>query len=126
MRTHRLILLAHGSSRASWRQPIEALAERLGAELGPGAVAAAYLELCPPDLLAVAEAAVAEGITQLTVLPLFWSGGGHVTRDIPPQVAAVAQRFPDLAVTVTAAVGEHPALVTALLGVARAAESGDG
>jgi sirohydrochlorin cobaltochelatase len=123
MRTHRLILLAHGSSRSSWRLPIEAMAERLAAELGAGSVAVAYLELCPPTLIEVARVAVAEGIERLTVLPLFWSGGGHVTRDIPPQVDEIRQELPDLDIVVESAVGEHPALIQALVGVARLAES---
>lgn len=114
----RLIIFAHGSSRASWKRPIEALAGRIGARLGAGRAQAAYLELCPPSLMDAAEQAVADGVGRLRVLPLFWSGGGHVTRDIPPQVAAVQARFPGLQITVESAVGEHPALVDALVAIA--------
>lgn len=123
MRTHRLILLAHGSSRAEWRRPIEAMAARLAAELGPDSVDVAYLELCPPTLMEVSRRARDQGIERVTVLPLFWSGGGHVARDIPPQVDEIRHEIPDLLISVEAAVGEHAALVRALVGVARAAES---
>ena len=99
------------------------MADRLAAELGPDSVAVAYLELCPPSLLEVARVAYDQGIEQVTVLPLFWSGGGHVARDIPPQVDEIKREIPGLVVSVEAAVGEHPALVRALVGVARAAES---
>ncbi len=114
----RLVILAHGSRRTSWRLPIERLAARLSERLGAAHVAVAYLELCEPDLVAVAAQAVADGVTQLRVLPLFWSGGGHVARDVPPQVDAVRAAHPTLGVIVEPAVGEHPALVDAMVQIA--------
>ncbi|MCA9527082.1 MAG: hypothetical protein KC549_12390, partial [Myxococcales bacterium] len=55
--TH-LVILAHGSSRAAWRQSIEALSARVEAG-APGAVHLAWLEAAEPDLLAAVAGAVA-------------------------------------------------------------------
>jgi sirohydrochlorin cobaltochelatase len=39
------------------------------------------------------------------------AGGAHVDHDIPAQVEAVKDRFPDLALTVLPPIGEHPRMV---------------
>lgn len=105
----RVILLGHGSKRAAWRAPFDALSARLGAS-----VAVAYLELCEPTLLQAATQAAAEGIRRLVVLPVFWSGGGHVARDVPGQVALAQQVEGIEAIEVLPAVGEHPYVIEAL------------
>ncbi|MEZ4468424.1 MAG: CbiX/SirB N-terminal domain-containing protein [bacterium] len=81
MATDHLVILAHGSSREAWRAPIEALSARI-AERSAGPVHLAWLEAAPPDLEAVLAGAVAQGATAVRVLPLFWSSGGHVARDV--------------------------------------------
>ena len=107
-----VILLAHGSSRASWRAPFEALAARLGPT-----TRMAYLELCPPTLAEAVTAAVEAGITHVAVLPVFWSSGGHVTRDVPAQVEA-ARQVPGIAsIEVLTTVGEHPKIIEALASI---------
>ena len=104
-----VILLAHGSSRAAWRAPFEALATRLGPT-----TRIAYLELCPPTLVDVVTAAAEAGITRIAVLPVFWSSGGHVARDVPGQVEA-ARQVPGIeSIEVLTAVGEHPKIIAAL------------
>ena len=104
-----VILLAHGSSRAAWRAPFEALAARLGPS-----TRMAYLELCPPTLVEAATAAAAAGITHIAVLPVFWSSGGHVARDVPGHVEA-ARAVPGIeSIEVLTAVGEHPRIIEAL------------
>lgn len=74
----------------------------------------AYLEACPPTVAEAAAQAVADGETRLLVLPLFISGGGHVRHDLAPQVAAVADAHPELAVELLPALGEHPLVLDAL------------
>lgn len=115
----RVVLLGHGSRRAAWRAPFEALSARLGPT-----VQVAYLELCEPTLLQVATQAAAEGINRLVVLPVFWSGGGHVARDVPDAVEA-ARTVPGIeSITVLPAVGEHPYVIEALARIVAEANPG--
>lgn len=107
-----VILLAHGSSRATWRAPFEALADRLGPS-----TRMAYLELCPPSLVDAVTAAAEAGITHIAVLPVFWSSGGHVTRDVPEQVEAARQVAGIESIEVLTAVGEHPKIIDALAAI---------
>ena len=56
----------------------------------------------------VAEEAVRDGVSELRVLPLFISAGGHVERDIPEQASGIEREHPALAVELLPAVGEDP------------------
>jgi len=114
-----LILLAHGSPRAEWRLSIEALAERVR-QATPVPVSLAWLEAAPPDLAAAGAAAVAAGAREVGVLPLFWSSGGHVARDVPDQVAALRHAWPGVVFEVLPTLGEHPRVVAAIADIAAA------
>ena len=118
-----LLLVAHGSRRTAWRQPIEALRERLAAHLGGEAVRLANLELCPPTIATAIEEAVAAGASRIRVLPLFISGGGHVQADVAPQVEAAAVAYPGVSVEILPALGEHPVVIEAVCAIARGATS---
>jgi sirohydrochlorin cobaltochelatase len=111
-----LILLAHGSPDPRWRAPFEKLAATLKAELGAGRVKLAYLEYVAPSLEEVAGelAREGEGQCRLRILPLFMSGGGHVTRDIPDLVAALGWKYPEIVAEILPPVGEHPRVVAAI------------
>lgn len=120
----RLILVAHGSRRASWRAPLDALTGRVQARLGPDAVRLAFMELCPPDLETVVAEAVADGVTRIRILPLFMSSGGHVKHDIAPTIDALAAAHPGVDVQLLPALGEHPLVLDALCAIADDTEGG--
>jgi sirohydrochlorin cobaltochelatase len=46
-------------------------------------------------------------VRRVHVLPLFFAGGAHVARDIPEQVSAVRDLFPDVSVEILSPIGEH-------------------
>ncbi|MEZ4433830.1 MAG: CbiX/SirB N-terminal domain-containing protein [bacterium] len=120
----RLVLIAHGSTRSTWRAPLEALRDRLAARLGADGVRLAFMELCPPDLGTVLAEAAADGVDAVRVLPLFMSAGGHVTHDIAPAVEALRSKHPAIALELLPALGEHPRVLDALCEIA--IESGVG
>ena len=109
-----LILLAHGSRDAQWRQPIEAVQQSLQQSSPQLLCCCAYLEACDPDLQQAARQLVAEGASRITVLPLFLGTGKHAREDIPKVVQEIRDSHPGLPVALQPAVGEHPR-VTALL-----------
>ena len=109
-----LILLAHGSRDALWRQPIEAVLKAVQQTHPQSLAACAYLEACAPDLPTAARGLVEAGATHITVLPLFLGTGKHAREDIPKLVQEIRDTHPQVAVELEPAVGEHPR-VTALL-----------
>lgn len=84
-----LVLVAHGSRRASSneevRQVAAQLAERAGAEYEM--VLAAFLELAEPLIPAGVQCCLDNGMEEVVVLPYFLSAGRHVVEDIPAEVA---------------------------------------
>ena len=109
-----LILFAHGARDPRWAEPFETIANAVR-DRAPGlAVRLAYLELMEPDLASATDALAAEGCMRIDVLPLFLGSGGHLRRDLPPLVEALAGRHPTIAVTLHPAAGEAPALISAM------------
>ncbi len=113
-----LVLFAHGSSRPEWRAPLDSLRTWTQEEVAAHVqVHLAFLERTRPTLLEVVAGAVAAGAAAIEILPMFISGGGHVERDLPPLMAALQAAHPGLPVKLHPAIGEHPAIVTAIAGL---------
>jgi sirohydrochlorin cobaltochelatase len=109
--TRGLLLFAHGARDPRWAEPFEAVARRI-AELDPQLpVVLGFLEFMTPDLRAAGQALVARGCTAVDVVPLFLGAGGHVRKDVPVLMQALAADHPQVRWTLKAAIGEHPALI---------------
>jgi len=113
-----VIVFAHGSRDARWREPVEAVARRM-AELSPEvAVACAYLELVTPDLPTGVERLMADGARAVHVVPLFLGVGKHVREDLPRLVDELRARHQDVDFSLAPAVGETPEVVDLLARIA--------
>ncbi|MDX1802142.1 MAG: CbiX/SirB N-terminal domain-containing protein [Marinobacter sp.] len=112
--SHRIILLAHGSSDSRWCQTFEQLAAPTVAAV-PGSVIA-YMELSTPSMEDEIARAAADGCTDVTVLPLFLAAGRHLRKDVPGMIAELEKQYP-LAIHLAPPVGENPQLGIAIRGV---------
>ena len=118
MHARGVILFAHGSRDPLWHKPMEAVAAQVKA-LDPQAhVACAYLELTEPDLPSTARQLVAQGVQQLTIVPMFLGVGRHAREDLPLLVESMRREHPDIDIQLQAAVGENPQLVALLAQIA--------
>ena len=109
-----IALFAHGSRDAQWNAPIEAVAQCMR-ELAPDVpVACAYLELTAPDLPQAVQALCAQGVTHLTVWPMFLGMGRHVRQDLPRLLGELRRRWPALHIEQAPPIGSHPSVVLAL------------
>lgn len=111
---HGIILFAHGSRDPLWHRPMEAVAARIAALDPQAPVRCAYLELTTPDLPACAAAMVAEGVSHITILPLFLGVGKHAREDLPQLLAALKTRHPAVTFTLQPAIGEDARVVDLL------------
>ncbi|MCX7278004.1 MAG: CbiX/SirB N-terminal domain-containing protein [Burkholderiales bacterium] len=122
MLTRGVILFAHGSRDPLWHKPMEAVADQVRA-LDPQAhVVCAYLELTEPDLPSTARQLVAQGVQQLTVVPMFLGVGRHAREDLPLLVEGMRLEHPNVDIRLQAAVGENPQLVSLLAKIALGTE----
>jgi len=112
-----LVLFAHGARDPRWADTVNALAARI-AERSPGlAIEPAFLEFMTPDLAGAVDALVARGVRSVVVAPVFLAAGGHVLRDLPDRLAAIATRHPGLSVRVEPALGSRPEVLDAMAAV---------
>ena len=113
-----IVLLAHGSRDERWREPIEAVAARVTALDPQARVVCAYMELAAPDLRTAAAALIASGATVVRVVPLFLGMGKHAREDLPLQVEALRQAWPQVDFQLAGIVGEEPELIDLLARIA--------
>ena len=103
-----LILIAHGSRDPRWRASVEQVVNAVEADVGPGKVRLAYMDLTPPTLMDVASEAVRTGSARIRVLPLFLATEGHVERDVQPLVDAVREALRTVEVELLPPIGQFP------------------
>jgi sirohydrochlorin cobaltochelatase len=82
------------------------LAARPGIE-----VQLAYLELMTPSLENAVSACAEKGVTRIRLIPLFMAQGGHLKQDLPKKIAALRERHPGVAITVSPPIGEVDAIL---------------
>ena len=109
-----IVLFAHGSRDPLWRQPLEAVAQRMREQQPRTQVETAYLELGEPGLPVTVARLVASGIRHITVLPMFFGMGKHAREDLPALLDALGREHPSVAFVALPAVGEHPAVIEVL------------
>ena len=101
-----LVLFAHGARDPRWAIPFERLTER-AREMQPGTrVSLAFLELMSPRLPERIDELVQSGVTHVSVVPVFLGQGGHVLRDLPPLLDELREKYPQLEIRLSKAVGE--------------------
>ncbi|MDP3085046.1 MAG: CbiX/SirB N-terminal domain-containing protein [Rubrivivax sp.] len=113
-----LILFAHGARDPRWALPFEAVATRVRAARPGLAVRLAYLEFIAPDLAGAGAELAALGCTRIAVQPMFLGAGGHVRKDLPLLLQALAAAHPAVAFTVHTAVGEIESVADAMAAAA--------
>ncbi len=114
MSRHGIILFAHGSRDPLWHRPMEAVAARIAELDAQTPVRCAYLELTPPDLPACAAALVADGVSHITILPMFLGVGKHAREDLPQLLVTLKARHPEVTFALQPAIGEDPRVVDLL------------
>jgi sirohydrochlorin cobaltochelatase len=109
-----LILFAHGARDASWAAPFLRLQGLLQAQQPGLAVKLAFLELMTPDLAECVTQLLADGVDDVTVVPVFLGQGGHVQRDLPKLLAQLREAHPGLRLSAAAPVGEDADVLDAM------------
>jgi sirohydrochlorin ferrochelatase len=120
-----VLLVDHGSRRAEANALVSDWARMLGGRVDH-VIHVAHLELAEPSIAQGIDACVADGASDITVLPCFLSPGRHTIEDVPAIATAAAARHRDVTVRIAEPIGTHPLLVDLLLERLRETESGLG
>ncbi|WP_323144036.1 sirohydrochlorin chelatase [Massilia phyllosphaerae] len=119
--TSALVLFAHGARAASWAVPFQRLRELTAQQRPDCKVTLAFLELMTPTLPDEVAALVADGVPDITVVPVFLGQGGHLLRDLPQLMDGLRATYPEVRFSTVPAVGENPDVLAAMAAYCAAA-----
>ncbi len=110
-----IILFAHGARDARWREPFDRLAALWKAQHSSTPVQLAFLEMMGPSLEVAVASLVSAGASEIVVVPVFFGQGGHLRNDFPVLLNSCQEKFPQVTLSATLAVGEDEAVLQAIV-----------
>jgi sirohydrochlorin cobaltochelatase len=115
MNTKAIVLFGHGARDIRWREPFDRLAALWKVQHPNTLVELAFLELMQPSFEEAIGSLVAAGANEVVVVPLFFGQGGHLRNDFPVLLSACREKFPEVTLSATPAVGEDEAVLKAII-----------
>lgn len=115
MNTKAIVLFGHGARDTRWREPFDRLIALWKAQHPDIQVELAFLELMQPSLDEAIVALVDGGATEVVVVPVFFGQGGHLRNDFPVLLSACREKFPQVSLSATPAVGEDEAVLQVII-----------
>ena len=118
-----LIIVAHGSRKASSNEEVMSLGDKVESLLGEHYtyVMTAFLEFTSPLLEESILSCVEKGANEIVILPYFLASGNHVTRDIPEVVEKMQALHPKVKMVLQEHIGSASGMVTLLRDMAATA-----
>ncbi|GGI15814.1 sirohydrochlorin chelatase [Oxalicibacterium faecigallinarum] len=114
MITRAIVLFAHGARDPRWAEPFKRLQYRVQSRDPAIRVALGFLELMSPRLPELVDDLVPQGISHISIVPVFLGQGGHVMRDLPEIIEVLRQKYPDVEFRIATAVGEDESVLDAM------------
>ena len=110
-----IILFGHGARDARWREPFNRLAALWKVQHSGVLVELAFLEMMQPSLEDAVATLSSAGASEIVVVPVFFGQGGHLRNDFPVLLDACQEKFPQVALSATLAVGEDEDVLQAII-----------
>jgi sirohydrochlorin cobaltochelatase len=110
-----IILFGHGARDILWREPFDRLATLWREQQVKIPVEVAFLEMMQPSLDEAVASLIASGAIQITVVPVFFGQGSHLRNDFPVLLESCREKFPQITLGATSAVGEDLAVLQAII-----------
>jgi len=109
-----ILFFAHGSRDPNWRRPFDAILADFRGMHATKRAELAFLEFMTPDFASGVQALVAQGATQIRVIPLFLAEGAHTRRDLAALIDAAGANHPSVLFSVSPAIGEIDSIRSAI------------
>jgi sirohydrochlorin ferrochelatase len=112
-----LLIIAHGSRRQASNDEVHLLTRQIAARTDHGfdQVDCAFLELADPSIPDAIRSCAAQGSSDIVVLPYFLSAGRHVSEDIPREIEATRNEFPELEIKLAPYLGSIPGIADLMI-----------
>lgn len=111
-----LIIVAHGSRKASSNEEIKALVQKVKSLQGKryAFVLTAFLEFTTPSLEESILLSIDNQVSEIVILPYFLASGNHVTRDIPQVILKIQSSHPQVKITLKEHIGSSSGMLKLL------------
>lgn len=106
-----IVLAGHGSRDPDGLREFEQLVALMRERVGTRRLDYGYLELARPTLAEAVQTSVASGAQRIAVVPALLFAAMHAKNDMPGELQALQQQFPDVALHFGAAMDLHPLLL---------------
>jgi sirohydrochlorin cobaltochelatase len=106
--TQALLIVGHGTRDPAGQHECDELIDRVRAARPGLRVELGYLELCPPPIADSIERLAADGVTDVTIVPLVLLAAGHAKGDVPAAIARSRTEHPRVRFRYGRALGVHP------------------
>jgi sirohydrochlorin cobaltochelatase len=110
-----LIFFGHGARDMRWREPFDRLVSIWRVQHSQVRVELAFLELMHPSLEEVITSIANDGANEVVVVPVFFGQGSHLRNDFPILLTACKEKFPEIKLSATSAVGEDEDVLQAII-----------
>jgi sirohydrochlorin cobaltochelatase len=91
-----LLIMAHGSPRASSNAPLWEVVSHLRTRGDYGMVGVGFLDCNEPNIPDAIDALIAQGACRIIAVPYFLHGGSHVAEDLPMLLSQAQDRHPNI------------------------------
>ncbi|MBP0599430.1 precorrin-8X methylmutase [Herbaspirillum sp. LeCh32-8] len=106
-----VVIAGHGSRDPDALREFEALVSLVRGRAGERLVRHGYLEFAAPTIAEAAAACVADGATEVSVVPGVLLGARHAKNDMPAELLALAKQYPQVDFHFGAPMDLHPLLL---------------
>jgi len=103
-----ILIVSHGSRSPKTKEEIKVLVQILGCRLPNDIIEFAFLEIEHPSIPEGLDQCVSKGATEIVVALNFLNAGRHVNEDIPAIVSAAQAKYPQIKISITQPIGQHP------------------
>jgi sirohydrochlorin cobaltochelatase len=110
-----IILFGHGARDAHWREPFDRLADLWREQHVGIPIQLAFLEMMQPSLEEAVTILSIQGVAEIVVVPVFFGRGGHLRNDFPVLLSTCQEKFLEITLSATPAVGEDLAVLQAII-----------
>ncbi len=118
-----LLFLGHGSRAAEANEGMYRTMALVKDMTGYEIVEAGFMDLNPPSIPDAAATCVAQGATEILMIPFFLHFGRHVQRDLPETVEEMKAQYKGVRITLGPHIGFHPKLAEIVADRIREAEA---
>ena len=108
---YNIVIAGHGSRDPQGVAEFESFMTLLKSRAGNTRVDYGYLEFCEPTIDQAIENSIASGTTKMVVVPALLTAAMHAKNDMPAELAAMRQKFPDVEIAFGSAMDLHPLLL---------------